>query len=141
MTPLTQMLAAAALSAVIAVALWQSSRSGVTVGNFVAFVTAMLMLVAPIRHLAEIAGSEPAVVSECLGIGRGIGVVAEMHARPKSRNLRPLLRLTPYLRRYKARIVMALVALLAAAGATLAVPIGGDETIGYRFTVLGILYL
>lgn len=56
MTPLTQMLAALALSAVIAVALWQSSRSGVTVGNFVAFVTAMLMLIAPIRHLAEIAG-------------------------------------------------------------------------------------
>jgi subfamily B ATP-binding cassette protein MsbA len=56
MTPLTQMLAALALSAVIAVALWQSSQSGVTVGNFVAFVTAMLMLIAPIRHLAEIAG-------------------------------------------------------------------------------------
>jgi len=56
MTPLTQLLAAAALSAVIAVALWQSSSSGVTVGNFVAFVTAMLMLIAPIRHLAEIAG-------------------------------------------------------------------------------------
>ncbi len=56
MTPLTQMLAAAALSAVIAVALWQSQSSGVSVGNFVAFVTAMLMLVAPIRHLAEIAG-------------------------------------------------------------------------------------
>ena len=56
MTPITQMLAALALSAVIAVALWQSSRSGVTVGNFVAFVTAMLMLIAPIRHLAEIAG-------------------------------------------------------------------------------------
>ncbi len=56
MTPLTQLLASAALSAVIAVALWQSSSSGVTVGNFVAFVTAMLMLVAPIRHLAEIAG-------------------------------------------------------------------------------------
>ena len=56
MTPLTQMLAATALSAVIAVALWQSSSSGVTVGNFVAFVTAMLMLITPIRHLAEIAG-------------------------------------------------------------------------------------
>ncbi len=56
MTPLTQMLAALALSTVIAVALWQSRSSGVTVGNFVAFVTAMLMLVAPIRHLAEIAG-------------------------------------------------------------------------------------
>ena len=56
MTPLTQMLAAAALSAVIAVALWQSSGSGVTVGGFVSFVTAMLMLITPIRHLAEIAG-------------------------------------------------------------------------------------
>ncbi len=54
MTPLTQLLASAALSAVIAVALWQSSSSGVTVGNFVAFVTAMLMLITPIRHLAEI---------------------------------------------------------------------------------------
>ncbi|WP_287468678.1 lipid A export permease/ATP-binding protein MsbA [Hydrogenophaga sp.] len=55
MTPFTQLLASAALSAVVAVALWQSSTSGVTVGNFVAFVTAMLMLIAPIRHLAEIA--------------------------------------------------------------------------------------
>ncbi|MGE0098969.1 MAG: lipid A export permease/ATP-binding protein MsbA [Hydrogenophaga sp.] len=54
MTPLTQLLASAALSAVIAVALWQSNASGVTVGNFVAFVTAMLMLITPIRHLAEI---------------------------------------------------------------------------------------
>jgi subfamily B ATP-binding cassette protein MsbA len=59
MTPLTQMLAAAALSAVIAVALWQSTggnTQGVTVGGFVSFVTAMLMLVTPIRHLAEVAG-------------------------------------------------------------------------------------
>jgi subfamily B ATP-binding cassette protein MsbA len=56
MTPLTQMLAAAALSAVISVALLQSGGSGVTVGGFVSFVTAMLMLVTPIRHLAEIAG-------------------------------------------------------------------------------------
>jgi ATP-binding cassette, subfamily B, bacterial MsbA len=56
MTPLTQLLAASALSAVIAVALWQSNTTGVSVGNFVAFVTAMLMLITPIRHLAEIAG-------------------------------------------------------------------------------------
>ena len=56
MTPLTQMLAAAALSGVIATALWQSSSSDTTVGGFVSFVTAMLMLIAPIKHLAEIAG-------------------------------------------------------------------------------------
>ena len=44
---------ACALSAVIVVALWQSSRGGSTVGGFVAFITAMLMLVradqAPVR--------------------------------------------------------------------------------------------
>lgn len=56
MTPLTQMLAAAALSAVISIALWQSSTTGVTVGSFVGFVTAMLMLVTPIRQLADLAG-------------------------------------------------------------------------------------
>ncbi len=53
MTPLTQLLAAAALSAVICTALWQSSTSGITVGGFASFVTAMLMLIAPIKHLSE----------------------------------------------------------------------------------------
>ena len=59
MTPLTQLLAAAALSTVICVALWQSRVAGtaqdVTVGGFVAFITAMLMLIAPIRRLADVA--------------------------------------------------------------------------------------
>ena len=59
MTPLTQLLAAAALSAVICVALWQSrsevAAQDVTVGGFVAFITAMLMLIAPIRRLADVA--------------------------------------------------------------------------------------
>ena len=54
MTPLTQMLAALALSAVISVALIQSAASGTTVGGFAAFVTAMLMIVAPIRQLSEV---------------------------------------------------------------------------------------
>lgn len=58
MTPLTQMFAAVALSAVICIALWQSrtSTSGdVTVGSFVAFISAMLMLIAPMRRLASVA--------------------------------------------------------------------------------------
>lgn len=57
MTPLTQLLAAAALSTVISVALWQSSANDVTVGGFVGFVTAMLMLITPLRQLADMAGS------------------------------------------------------------------------------------
>jgi len=55
MTPMTQMLAAIALSAVISIALVQSESSANTVGAFVAFVTALLMLVAPIKHLSEVA--------------------------------------------------------------------------------------
>lgn len=78
MTPLTQMLAAVALSAVIAVALWQSSRSGVTVGNFVAFVTAMLMLIAPIRHLAEIAGP---ITRGLAALERGLELIESIPAQ------------------------------------------------------------
>jgi ATP-binding cassette, subfamily B, bacterial MsbA len=54
MTPVTQMLAACALSAVIVLALWQSGTGGASVGSFVAFITAMLMLVAPIKHLSDV---------------------------------------------------------------------------------------
>ncbi|MDD5479708.1 lipid A export permease/ATP-binding protein MsbA [Rhodoferax sp.] len=54
MTPMTQMLAAIALSAVISVALVQSASSGTSVGGFVAFVTAMLMIIAPVRQLSEV---------------------------------------------------------------------------------------
>ena len=72
MTPVTQILAACALSAVIVVALWQS-RSGVgSVGSFVAFVTAMLMLIAPIKHLSEVAGP---VTRSLAALDRGVSLI------------------------------------------------------------------
>ena len=57
MSPLTQLMAAVALSTVLVVALIQSrtGAQGATVGGFVAFITAMLMLVSPIKRLADIA--------------------------------------------------------------------------------------
>jgi subfamily B ATP-binding cassette protein MsbA len=60
MTPLTQSVAAIALSGVLSIALWQAKAShgaehAVTVGDFAAFVAAMLMLVAPLRRLADVA--------------------------------------------------------------------------------------
>ncbi len=57
MSPLTQLMAAIALSVVLVVALIQSRTGlqGATVGGFVAFITAMLMLVSPIKRLADIA--------------------------------------------------------------------------------------
>jgi len=54
MTPVTQMLASIALSVVIMLALWQSSGGGASVGGFVAFVMAMLQLVAPVKHLSDV---------------------------------------------------------------------------------------
>jgi ATP-binding cassette subfamily B protein len=58
----------------------------------------------------------------------------EARRRPKGRNLRPLLRLTPFLRNYRSQMVMALLALLAAAGATLAVPVAVRRIIDNGFT-------
>lgn len=55
--PLAQLVSAVALSSVIAIALAQGRAGdgpGITVGGFVAFIGAMLMLVAPTRRLADI---------------------------------------------------------------------------------------
>lgn len=55
MSALTQLLAAVALSAVVSIALLQSANGATTVGSFVAFVTAMLLLIAPIKSLSDAA--------------------------------------------------------------------------------------
>ena len=61
MTPLIQMLSALALSGVLTLAIWQSTSGTAsnmnTVGGFASFITAMLMLVSPIKHLSEVTGS------------------------------------------------------------------------------------
>ncbi len=53
-TPITQFFAAVAVAVVIFVALKQSVDGQATVGGFVSFITAMLMLLAPLKHLAEV---------------------------------------------------------------------------------------
>ena len=77
MTPLTQLLAAAALSAVICTALWQSSTSGITVGGFASFVTAMLMLIAPIKHLSE---SAAPITRGLAAVERGLDLIDQTQA-------------------------------------------------------------
>jgi subfamily B ATP-binding cassette protein MsbA len=53
-TPVTHMLAAIALAVIVYIALQESISSRATVGEFASFITAMLMLFAPIKHLTEI---------------------------------------------------------------------------------------
>ena len=52
--PMTQLVASMALSVVLVIALLQSSTEGTTVGGFAAFITAMLLIISPIKHLADI---------------------------------------------------------------------------------------
>ncbi len=56
-TPVTQLCAALAVSVVVSIALLQAGESGETVGSFVSFITAMLMLLAPLKHLADVNSS------------------------------------------------------------------------------------
>lgn len=55
MSAMTQILSAVALSVVVYVAMVQSADNTTTVGGFVAFVTAMLLLIGPIKGLSEVA--------------------------------------------------------------------------------------
>jgi ATP-binding cassette, subfamily B, bacterial MsbA len=53
-TPITQVFASVALAAVISIALSQSASGQTSVGGFVSFITAMLMLFTPLKHLADV---------------------------------------------------------------------------------------
>ena len=75
MTPLTQLLAAVALSVVVMIALWQSNEQGLTVGGFVAYITAMLMLIAPIRRLADMANP---ITRGLAALERGLALVDDV---------------------------------------------------------------
>ncbi|TAG35453.1 MAG: lipid A export permease/ATP-binding protein MsbA [Polaromonas sp.] len=55
MSALTQVLSAICLAVVISIALLQGSQNATTVGGFVAFVTAMLLLISPLRSLSDAA--------------------------------------------------------------------------------------
>ncbi|MET0962074.1 MAG: lipid A export permease/ATP-binding protein MsbA [Noviherbaspirillum sp.] len=54
--PITQVMASCAVATVIVIALVQSARGESTVGDFVSFITAMLMLLTPLKRLAEVSG-------------------------------------------------------------------------------------
>ena len=52
--PMVQLFAAIALAVIVGIALKQSESDQFTVGEFVSFITAMLMLLAPLKHLSDI---------------------------------------------------------------------------------------
>ncbi len=79
MTPLTQMTASVGLSLVVVLALVQARGGfqGATVGSFVAFITAMLMLISPIRKLADVANP---ITRGLAGLERGLDLLTQTPA-------------------------------------------------------------
>lgn len=53
-TPITQVLAAVGVSIILTLAIWQASQGSSTIGEFVSFITALLMTISPMRHLTDI---------------------------------------------------------------------------------------
>ncbi len=89
MSALTQVLSALALSAVISVALLQSAGGATTAGGFMAFITAMLLLIAPLKSLAEV--SSP-LTRGLAAIERGLALLDDVpdehggsHAQQRAR--------------------------------------------------------
>ncbi len=52
--PVTQFLAALALSVILAIAMLQAQANQTTVGGFTGFVMAMLLLISPLKHLTDV---------------------------------------------------------------------------------------
>ena len=80
--PLAQMAAAVALSVVIGIALHQGQSSegrSITVGGFVAFIGAMLMLIQPLRRLTDVVGP---VTRGLAALERGLDLMAEVQPEP-----------------------------------------------------------
>jgi len=54
LTPITQLVAAIGISIIITLALYQAGQGASTVGEFVSFITAMLMTISPMRYLSNV---------------------------------------------------------------------------------------
>ncbi|MBQ0935725.1 lipid A export permease/ATP-binding protein MsbA [Ideonella paludis] len=76
-TPITQIMASVAMSAVVVIALWQSQTNGATVGQFTSYVTGMLMLITPIKHLADVMGP---ITRGLTALERGVDLIEHVPA-------------------------------------------------------------
>jgi subfamily B ATP-binding cassette protein MsbA len=54
LSPLTQVTASVGVALILTLALWQARRGAATVGEFVAFITALLMTSTPLRRLTDV---------------------------------------------------------------------------------------
>ena len=75
--PITQIITSFAVSIIVMIALAQAAGGHVTVGDFASFITAMLMLLTPMKHLAAVNGPLQR------GIAAGESVFSLIDAKPE----------------------------------------------------------
>lgn len=71
-TPLTQLIAMSGVSVVVVYALAQAQSGALTIGEFTTFLSAMLLLMPPIRHLSSLNGSTAAMTAAAESLFRMI---------------------------------------------------------------------
>lgn len=84
-TPLTQLISMSAVSVVVVVALLQAQSGSLTMGEFTTFLSAMLLLMPPIRHLSTLNGSTAAMTAAAESLFQTID--AEPEKDPGTREL------------------------------------------------------
>ena len=79
-TPVTQFIAAIGMAVVFSMALWQARSQALSAGDFVTFLTAALMLLAPLRHLAALNGP----VARMMAAGESVFAMIDSEAEAES---------------------------------------------------------
>lgn len=80
--PVTQFISAIALAIVVGIALHQSSQGLITVGAFASFITAMLQMLAPLKHLANINGPNQKMLASAQAVFALLDLPLENEGRP-----------------------------------------------------------
>jgi subfamily B ATP-binding cassette protein MsbA len=79
-TPLTQILASLAVAIVIMLALAQARKDATTVGDFVTFITAMMMLLTPLKRLADLNGPLQRGMAAAESVYRMVDAIPELES-------------------------------------------------------------
>jgi ATP-binding cassette, subfamily B, bacterial MsbA len=79
-TPISQFIAAIGVSVVVTIALMQTRAGDATIGDFVSFITAMLLMFSPLKHLAEVNSN----LQKGLAAAEGVFALIDEHSEKDS---------------------------------------------------------
>lgn len=75
-TPISQLIGAIGVAVVVTIALMQARSGAATIGDFVSFITAMLLMFSPLKHLAEVNSN----LQKGLAAAEGVFALVDEHS-------------------------------------------------------------